>query len=79
MKFAFDDRLSVYVSPSPLHGKSGDTLISARRAFAVGSYGDCSERQLVSWKRDQRGSSALGKFRIEPAQSTFSIRECSDG
>lgn len=78
MKLAFDDSLGVYVSPSPLRRKSGDALISARRPSAVDKYGDCSESQLVPWKRDRRGSSALGKFGIKPGQSTFSSRECTD-
>lgn len=66
MKLAFDDSLSVYISPSPLDGKSGDALISARRPSAVDKCGECSKSQLVTWKRDRHGSSALGKFRIKP-------------
>ena len=73
---AFDDSLSFYVSPIPLHGKSGDALISARRPSALNKYGDCSESHLVPWKRDRRGSSAQGKFRIKPGQSMCS---CSEG
>jgi len=60
--------VSVYVPPSPLYGKYGDALISARRPSAVDR--DCSESQLVTWKRDRRECSALGKFRIKPGPIT---------
>jgi hypothetical protein len=78
LKLAFDDSLGVYVSPSPLRGKSGDVLISARRPFSVDKCGKCSESQLVTWKKARRESSALGKFRIKPGPCTCSSSECTE-